>query len=234
MPATNSSSCKIKYMFLSYHPLPPPSPWLAFYPGCSKRPGGFFYMQVSQMEIRPACLWVQLAVERDTQMPICLYKHHSPIGRRLSPNSTWGMDRAYICSCGKGFSGGKPSSSLRGLTSPPRNRGRDQLYHSLGNFSLLVHKIRLLGGTESNSLMSDSCSVAYGKWLTASCFKSQFGLLQLEASLAPTTEILGWGEGHLERSGSFELCLHLSAGKLQRPMLSEWSFEPFKDAQHSS
>lgn len=34
-------------------------------------------------------------------------------------------------------------------------------------------------------------------------------LSQLEAPLTTRTEILGWGEGPSERSGSFELCLCL-------------------------
>ena len=38
-------------------------------------------------------------------------------------------------------------------------------------------------------------------------------LSQLEAPLTTRMEILGGGEGPFERSGSFELCLHLSINR---------------------
>lgn len=61
----------------------------------------------------------------------------------------------------------------------------------------LVYKIQLLGGTESNSLTSHSCSDAYGKWLAALWFDSQFGPPELEASMAIAVEVPEWAEGLL-------------------------------------
>lgn len=164
------------------------------------------------MQIRPARLCLQLSAEGDaTDTHLSLQSITAPEAGGIYKTAL--RDGQCVCPSGQGYSGGKPSSSLRRLTSSPRNRGRDQLCHRLGSFSLLVHKIQLLGGTESNSLTSDSCPVAYGKWLTASWFDSPVGLSQLEASLTTRTEILGWGEGPSERSGSFELCLRLSINR---------------------
>lgn len=72
-----------------------------------------------------------------------------------------------------------------------------------------VHRVLLLGGTESNSSTSASYSVACGKWVLSPTFY---------VSLATTMEILGWSdevEGPSERNGPFELSCSLVIRNLQ-------------------
>lgn len=185
---------------------------------------------MSHLQLRPACLCRQLFLEDDATKAHLSLQTLQSCGHRAFAEQRGGlevrwMDRGKDYSGHQGCAGGKPSPSLGRWAFFLRNRGRDQLCHRLGNFSLLVHNIHLLGGTESNSLTSDSYSVAYGKWLVASWLDSQFGLLELEVSLATMTEILGWGERPLERSGPFELCLHPNVREANSGRVEPWLFQ---------
>lgn len=127
------------------------------------------------MQIRPVCLCRQLSMEGVPETLICLYRTSQPQGRRSLGKQQWGDLQGLHLSQWPGILGGKTLFSLRRWISFNRTRGCDQLCHQLGGFSFFVHKILLLGGTESTSLTSNSCSVAYGKWLAASWSESQFG-----------------------------------------------------------
>lgn len=104
----------------------------------------------------------------------CLYGVWSPQRPKVLKKMLWRKCRACFWSSGWGQHWGNSSFSLRAWTFSVRNRGCDQLCHTLGNFPRFVHRVLLLGGTESNLSTSANCSVAYGKWLTTLEFESYF------------------------------------------------------------